>query len=469
MRCAVVPVARPTFDTQKAAQLTDQAFALLTEIGFEVHGAKTLVMTPDDLANAKSALIDDADIYILMQSSFSDASPAVSLLSEKSAPVLLWSFREPGKAGERLLLNSMCGSNLAAHALIHAGKNIYHLHGNPTEEGTKLALAAVRNGQLPKTNEPDLKVNQPLADLERVRETLADIRGTKIGAIGDAPPGFTPCVYDANQLSNLFGIEVEPLTVAEIFERIAQADAAAVNAEYAAAVAAQPSLASVNQAEATKVSATTVVLDDWKTKSDLAAIAVRCWPEFPTQLGACPCGALSRMADRGTATACERDVLGAVTMLLMERLGAGTTYLVDVVDQDASQNLIRLWHCGAAATSLAANPADATQFTHCNRKLGVAGNFPLKTGPVVVARLDQDVDPNNPTGLRLIVSNGESIPAENQFQGNTATVKMEISAEAFVNGLITRGFPHHLVMAWTDIRPQLRQMAKLLSIPLIEW
>jgi L-fucose isomerase-like protein len=469
VRCAVVPVARPTFDTQKAAQLTDQAFALLAEIGFELHGAKTLVMTPDDLAKAKTELIDDADLYILMQSSFSDASPAVSLLSEKSAPVLLWSFREPGEIGERLLLNSMCGSNLAAHALVHAGKDIYHLHGNPAEARTKSVLTAVLNGQMPNAEEPELKVDQSLADLEMIKKILDAIRGTKIGAIGDAPPGFTPCVYDANQLIELFGIEVEPLTVDEIFERIASADAGAVAVEYAAAVAAQPSLGSVNQDEATKVSATTVVLDDWKTKSDLAAIAVRCWPEFPTQLGACPCGALSRMADRGTATACERDVLGAVTMLLMEELGAGTTYLVDVVDQDPSQNLIRLWHCGAAATSLAANPADATQFTHCNRKLGVAGNFPLKTGPVVVARLDQDVDPSNPTGLRLIISNGESISAENQFQGNTATVKMEIAADAFVNGLITRGFPHHLVLAWTDIRPQLRQMAKLLSIPLIEW
>lgn len=469
MRAAVVPVARPTFDTQKAAGLTDQAFALLNSIGFEVSGSTSLVMTPDDLATASSSLIDDADVYILMQSSFSDASPAVALLSSKSAPVLLWSFREPGKVGERLLLNSMCGSNLAAHALIHNGKEIYHLHGNPDEVGVANALTDLLAGKLPASFAPTQKTDQEYASAEQVQSVLAALRGTKIGAIGDAPPGFTPCVYDSAQLESLFGIHVEPLTVDEIFQRIAAADADTVSAEYAAAVAAQPSLSNVNKEEATKVSATTVVLDDWKTKSDLAAIAVRCWPEFPTQLGACPCGALGRMADRGTATACERDVLGAVTMLIMERLGAGTTYLVDVVDQDPIQNLIRLWHCGAAATSLAANPTEATQFTHCNRKLGVAGNFPLKTGPVVVARLDQDVDPSNPTGLRLIVSNGESIPAENQFQGNTATVKMEISAEAFVNGLITRGFPHHLVMAWTDIRPQLRQMAKLLSIPLIEW
>ena len=469
MHCAVVPVARPTFDTEKAAQLTKEAFDLLAEVGFEVSGSQSLVMTPDDLAQVKNDLAKNADIYILMQSSFSDASPAVGLFSNLEAPVLLWSFREPGKVGERLLLNSMCGSNLAAHALIHNGKEIYHLHGNPTEVNTKSALANILAGNISHGTVPNEKLSEQYADSTEVENTLAKIRGSKIGAIGDAPPGFTPCVYDAKQLNELFGITVEELTVAEIFEQINSVSEESILSEYQAAVDAQPSLSQVNQDEAKKVSATTVVLDNWSSNSKLSAIAVRCWPEFPTQLGACPCGALGRMADRGTATACERDVLGAVTMLLMERLGAGTTYLVDVVDLNPSENIIRLWHCGAAATSLAANPAEATQFTHCNRKLGVAGNFPLKTGPVVMARLDQDVDPNNPTGLRLIISNGESIPAENQFQGNTATVRMEIQADAFVNGLITRGFPHHLVLAWTDIRPQLRQMAKLLSIPLIEW
>jgi hypothetical protein len=120
-------------------------------------------MTPTELATAKSALATDADLYILMQSSFSDASPALALLGELKAPVLLWSFREPGQVGERLLLNSMCGSNLAAHALVHAGKNIYHLHGNPTEAATKTALQEILAGNLPQRFEPELKINQELA------------------------------------------------------------------------------------------------------------------------------------------------------------------------------------------------------------------------------------------------------------------------------------------------------------------
>jgi len=150
-------------------------------------------------------------------------------------------------------------------------------------------------------------------------------------------------------------------------------------------------------------------------------------------------------------------------------LGSFENYLVDIVDLVKEENLIRLWHCGSAATKLAADPKNATQYTHCNRKLGVAGNFPLKTGPVTLVRIDRDVNPKNQSGLRMIVSRGESIPAPNHFQGNTATVRTEPDAATLVNGIVTHGYPHHLVISWVDVRPGLRRVAEQLGIPLNEW
>jgi L-fucose isomerase-like protein len=84
-------------------------------------------------------------------------------------------------------------------------------------------------------------------------------------------------------------------------------------------------------------------------------------------------------------------------MLVCEALGSDENYLVDIVDLVEDEGLLRLWHCGSAATKLAADPKSATQYIHCNRKLGVAGNFPLKTGPVTLFRIDRDVDPSNST------------------------------------------------------------------------
>ena len=464
-KVAMVALARPTFDLACAQANFDSATALLRDLGAEVVGPAELIQTPADVA---AAHIPEADLYILFMASFSDASPAVELLGKVPGPILIWSMREPGEIGERLKLNSMCGANLAAHALMSAGQSFRHLHGNAAEDLVRVKLISALQGDLPEAIVPEHRVRY-MADVAETQAALDRLSGKRIGTVGEAPIGFTPCTFDGPKLKELFGLNILPMTIAGAFERIAEVTPDRRDAAYESALAAQPSLAAVNVDEAKKVSSVEVALDDWRGVDGLAAIAIRCWPEFPTDLGACVCSSLGRLADRGTVTTCERDVMGAVTMLVSEALGCDENYLVDIVDLDESQDIIRLWHCGSAATKLAAEPENARQSIHCNRKLGVAGNFPLKTGPVTLVRIDRDVDPSNSTGLRMVVSRGESISAPNHFQGNTATVRTEPHAAALVSGIVTGGYPHHLVISWVDVRPALRRMAHMLGIPLTEW
>jgi len=466
--CTLIPLARPTFDVSAAQKFFDSARDLLGEIGATVNGPTSLVMTPEDTASAEGNLKSDEKLYILFNASFADASAAVSLLSKVSGDVLLWSVREFGEIGDRLLLNSMCGSNLAAHALRVNGKRITHLHGNPDEAHVRDALSSALSGEMPDVGQPQ-KVSGQLADVDKVKNSLAKLNGLTIGAIGDAPAGFTPCTYDEEALKKSFGLNIINKSIPEIFADIAAVPLDKESAEYKDACQAQPSLENVPEKEARVNASTRVALDNWIRANDLSAIAMRCWPDFAVDLGACPCGAMGRTATSGTPAACERDVYGAVTMLLLEALGSGTNYLVDTVDLEEGENIIRIWHCGSAATTLAVDPDNATQFIHCNRKLGVAGNFPLKTGPVVLVRLDTDIDPANQSKLRLVMTSGESLSAPNRFQGNTATVRTSAPARQLINGLIHNGFPHHTVVAWKDIRAEVRRMAELLAIPLTEW
>ena len=127
--------------------------------------------------------------------------------------------------------------------------------------------------------------------------------------------------------------------------------------------------------------------------------------------------------------------------------------------------MVRFWHCGSAATGLAADPQNATQSTHCNRRIGVVGNFPLRSGPLIVARLSED----GPDGLRLLIASGTALDQPNRFQGNTVDVLLHSDAERFVTSLVTGGFPHHTVIAWHDVRPGLRAVADQLDIPVIEF
>jgi len=461
----LVGLARPTFDLVCAQANFDAARALLGELGAQVVGPAELIMTPESV---DQAIIPAADLYILLMASFSDASPAVALLGQVTGPVLLWSMREKGAVGERLKLNSLCGANLAAHALMNVGQTFRHLHGNADEDVVRVKVLDAINGKLPGLQTPPMKHGE-LADIALVQSALGQLSGKRIGTIGEAPTGFTPCVYDGPKLKELFGLNIRPISIETAFAKIAEVDMQVAEGTYQSAIAAQPSLSSVNVLEAKKVASVEVAWREWRDSDALDAIAVRCWPEFPTELGACVCSALGRMADTGTVTTCERDVMGAVTMLICEVLGSDDNYLVDIVDLKEDENLIRLWHCGSAATRLAVDPKEATQSIHCNRRLGVAGNFPLKTGPVTLVRIDRDVDPRNNSGLRMVVSSGESISAPNHFQGNTATVRTNPDAAALVNGIVTGGYPHHLVISWVDVRPGLRRLAELVGMPLTEW
>ncbi|MEO1064539.1 MAG: hypothetical protein AAFZ07_24225 [Actinomycetota bacterium] len=462
----LIPTARPTFDVAAASDHADAATALLRELGAEVHRPEGLVMAPDDVGAARAVLdeVDDPDVVIHACASFSDAGPALSLYADLGRPVLLWAFREPGEPGDRLLLNSLCGTNLAAHALVREGVDVRLCYGDPHEPRIREMLAEALEGRLPER--PTLpSPRRERAPVEVARRALDQLRGQRIGLLGDPPQGFTPSEYDAELLRDLFGLEVEPLVLDELFAAVGKVPSEARELELVAAHEWQPTLGDLDRDEVDTFAAVNVALREWRDDAGLSALSIRCWPEFPTELGICPCSSLSRLADEDVVTQCERDVYGATTMLLMAALGSGPSYLVDTVDLVAEENVVRFWHCGAAATDLATDPDHATQHTHCNRGIGVVGNFALRPGPVVAARLTEDPDGT----LRLLIASGTALDRPNRFQGNTADVRLDSDAEEFVTALVTGGFPHHTVLAWNDVRPGLRAVADELGLPVVEF
>lgn len=345
------------------------------------------------------------------------------------------------------------------------GKQLRLLYGDPDEQSVRNELQSLLAGRI--LAAPEL----PGRRSEEFDEAAADgaldlLSHQTIGVIGEAPRGFTPSEFDAGLVRDLFGLEVVTLELERLFEEIDSVPAERREGELREALSWQPSLSDSGAENLGEFAAVTTSLRDWQRRTGVSALALECWPGFPTKLRVCPCSSLSRLADEDVATQCERDVYGAVTMLLLQALGSGATYLVDTVDLEEKNNLVRFWHCGSAATKLAAQPEAGTQALHCNRKIGVAGNFPLKSGPVIAVRLTEDPESG---GLRMLIASGEAVPAPNRFQGNTADVVMDSDAATFVAGLVSGGFPHHTVLAWTDVRPGLRAVADKLNIPVIEF
>jgi len=58
--------------------------------------------------------------------------------------------------------------------------------------------------------------------------------------------------------------------------------------------------------------------------------------------------------------ACEADVYGAMTQLLLQEAADASVFLVDLVDIDANDNSAVVWHCGQAPMSMADNHPQPT-------------------------------------------------------------------------------------------------------------
>jgi hypothetical protein len=177
---ATLALARPTFDVPYAEAVAADAFASLDRLGLNLVGPRHLLM---DAAAVEAALGEVAgagplDLILLLQVTFTDAGAAVLAAGRADpAPVALWAFPEP-RTGGRLRLNSLCGINLAAHALGLAGRRCHHLHlpADDPAVGDRLQsiLAAAAH---PAMSASACRAEPGVADMQRPRPRWPRFRG----------------------------------------------------------------------------------------------------------------------------------------------------------------------------------------------------------------------------------------------------------------------------------------------------
>jgi L-fucose isomerase-like protein len=100
---------------------------------------------------------------------------------------------------------------------------------------------------------------------------------------------------------------------------------------------------------------------------------------------------------------------------------------------------------------------------HCNRRIGVAGNFAIRPGPATLARLGV-----GPRGYRLLYVNGEVLDEPmNRFAGNTAVFRPQCEAKRLLDTVILGGWEHHVAIVAGHIAAELEAFAQLLDIKAI--
>jgi len=454
LRIGFVALARPTFDTALAAEVTAQVRAGLLATGqVTLEGPEALVM---DLQAAQAAAegLQDApiDLLLVWQASFADATMVVALARAVAAPaapatpapatpapLLLWAPPEE-RTGGRLRLNAFCGINLAAHGLHREGIGYDYLYAAPDDPAAldKVLLLA------------------------RAGRAARLLRSARIGRFGLNPDGFAPCTFDGEALAALAGIRVVQRGLSEVFDGARTAAPAGVDDALAELGRRVAGLAELDQPSLRKTLGAYLTLADLAREHAYDGLAVRCWPEFFTELGCAACGAMSMLSDRMIPCSCEADVNGTVTQLMLQWLSGEPAFGTDMVGFDVHRDEAVLWHCGLAPLSMADPEFQPRGTIHSNRKLPLLMEFPLKPGRVTLARLSQATG-----AYRLVVGSGEMLRAPLSFSGTSGVLRFDQSGREVLDTIMAEGLDHHVSLTYGDHMDALLALARMLGLPVL--
>jgi L-fucose isomerase-like protein len=436
-----VPIARATFDVPLATEVTQQARALLLGAGFTLVGGEQLVITAQDADNAAQQLTGQPlDALVIFQSTFADSTMGQSLVNRVDSPPLLWAIPE-APTGGRLRLNSLCGINLAAHALTRAGRFYHTLYAHPDDPA---ALDKVR----------------AIAQAGYARRRL---RSARIGRVGENPAGFETCLINNAGLRQLLGVEVIQIDLPTLFEKVRVTEPHEVNTVLDDLRPRLAGLDAVDQKALRGTVGTFITLRDLARADHFDGYAVRCWPEFFTELGCAACGSSSMLNDSLIPASCETDVNGAITQLILQWISGAPVFDTDIVSFDLDADTAVFWHCGKAPLSMADPDVQPRATIHSNRQKPLLMEFPLKPGRVTLARLSEATN-----DFRLVIGCGEIVRAPISFSGTSGVIRFDHPAREVLDTLLGEGLEHHLALVYGDHVAALHAFAQMVGVPVLE-
>ena len=459
MKIGLLALGRSTFDVDYAHEKYQAMIDQLALCGHTLLGSDT-VLTDDETAinSIEEMAIADVDHVLILQVTFTDANVVLMAAKRFQCPISIWAVREP-RSGGRLRLNAFCGFNLASHALGREGRRFGWLYADP-DETDLLNLQALLNGQrISEVMNPENTLHQVSERGNAIAERLSKKR---IARIGEHPPGFTTCSYNTQKVNELVGIKVDEYQLHDLFDKarsVKQCDVDAKINDVATQINGMDRLDRLQLENSLRLK---LALDSIRHSGHIDGFALRCWPEVFTEFGGALCGPASLLADEKIPCACEADVFGSITQLLLTEITESAVFMVDLVDIDVADDSVVVWHCGQAPISMADGQGKPNATIHSNRKMPLLFEFSLKPGPVTFARLSQAHG-----NISMIIATGEMLARDKSFSGTSGVVRFDTHASTFLKSIVDSGLEHHVVLAYDDHVNDLVAVAASLKIPVL--
>lgn len=459
MTTGILPLGRPTFDVDFANEKLAAMLERLDRTGRAFAGPRELLF---DAAQTREAIesLREADIssLLILQVTFTDASMTVEAAAAFDVPLAIWAVPEPRQGG-RLRLNAFCGLNLASHALGLNERGFAWLYADPATVPDD-EIVALLDGERPAGR---IAGTPSFSPVEPGRAIAGAVHGRRIARIGEHPAGFDTCAYSAGKLNALAGVRVDEIGLGHLFETARDIPAETVAGIRLQAETRLDGLDRVDQGELDRSLRLKAALSQVRDAGGYDAFAIRCWPETFTEYGGAVCGPVSMMGEEKVPCACEADVYGALTQMLLQETAQAPVFLTDLVDVDVTDDSAVVWHCGQAPISMCATEGRAEATIHTNRRMPLLYQFALKPGRVTLMRISQAFG-----STQMVLAGAEMLDRPMAFTGTSGTLRFDSGAARALDSIIASGLEHHMALAYGDHREALKSLAAAMDIPVLE-
>ncbi|MEI7616943.1 MAG: fucose isomerase, partial [Actinomycetota bacterium] len=230
----------------------------------------------------------------------------------------------------------------------------------------------------------------------RSANVVKNFMGTRIGQISTRPANFYTVIVNEQELLSKWGIEIVPITLLQVvntMKSLIKTDKR-VKEEVGEIKNRIKVNSEVNDESLAKIAALKIFMLDWAKAENLSAIAIKCHDDLPDETGIYSCFANGELTGLGIPVACETDIHGAISSVLLQNSASYETpvFFADLtIRHPENNNAELLWHCGNFPHKLCSSESSSCfigghPIIPPNRP--GAANFELKKGNITVARFD---------------------------------------------------------------------------------
>ncbi|PZQ96576.1 MAG: fucose isomerase [Cereibacter sphaeroides] len=439
---AVVIGSRAFFSPAPCRAARDEVLAQLEKLGVNVitmpfeataNGAVQSIPDAELYANHFKANRDRIDGMVICLPNFGDEIAIAELVNRAklNVPILLQASNdETDKVDVRSRRDAFCGK-------ISVTNNFWQ-YGVPFTETT--------------THTCDTWGEEFGRDLERfsrVCRTVRGLKGARLGAIGARTGAFQTMRY-SEKLLQAAGVTVVTVDLSEMMGAAgAISDTDPAMLEKMARIKAYGNIpAHIKPETIAKQAKWTLAVNRWIEENECDASAIQCWRSLQDNFGCATCVTMSMMGEELMPSACEVDVMGALSMYALALASGAPPAILDWNNNYAYEaDKCVCTHCGNFPKSFIGDTPEIGELDVLGTVIGKSKCFgavkgKVKAGPMTYFRLSSD---DRAGTVKCYLGEGNFTDDPFPMDGGIAVTQVP-RLRQLMRFVTQNGFEHHVAM-----------------------